>query len=60
MATVTYECLDCGNFWPTRDFGKCPRCDGTNYTIDWDEANDKEDDGHYDVPNELEEDEGFF
>lgn len=40
MASVTYSCKSCGNFWYKGNGEKCPECKSFNVDTDWDEQYD--------------------
>jgi len=43
MASVTYNCKLCGNFWFRGSGYECPECKSTNVVTDWDEQYDEKD-----------------
>lgn len=40
MASVTYTCNSCGNFWYKGNGEKCPECGSFSVDTDWDEQYD--------------------
>lgn len=40
MASVTYSCNSCGNFWYRQRGDKCPECGSRSVSLDWDEQYD--------------------